>query len=101
MLGARQEFSDFIVALSGGVIFYSAPHLCWLAFQLLVKPSSIVVQSGYSGASLALFLIASLWLLPPDQSGLPVQWMAYLPLAALLIILFSGVAFIFVKLRRS
>ena len=99
--GARQEFTEFLVVLFGGALFYCAPYLCWLAFQLAVKPSSIVLHAGYIGASLALFLIASLWLLPPDQSGLPIQWMAYWPLAAMLIILLSGLAYLFSRLRSS
>jgi hypothetical protein len=101
VIGSQRELDDFIVAIFGGALFYCAPHLCWLGIHLLVKPGNIVLHSGYIGATLALILIASLWLLPPDQSGLPIQWMAYWPLAAILLILFSGVTYLFTKLRSS
>ena len=101
LYGARQEFTEFIVVLFGGALFYCAPHLCWLAFHLAIKPSGIVLHAGYIGATLALFLFAGLWLLPPDQSGLPIQWMAYWPLAGILTILLSGFAYLFTRLRSS
>jgi hypothetical protein len=101
VIGSQGELDDFILAILGGALFYCAPHLCWLSFHLLVKPSYMVLHSGYIGATLALVLIASLWLLPPDQSGLPIQWLAYWPLSGILVILFSGVTYLFTKLRSS
>ena len=101
MIGSQKELGDFLVAIFGGALFYSAPHLCWLGLHLFAKPGYKVLHSGYIGATLALILIASLWLLPPDQSGLPIQWLAYWPLAAILVILFSGVTYLFTKLRSS
>ena len=101
VIGSQKELNDLFVAIFGGALFYCTPHLCWLGFHLLAKPGHKVLHSGYTGATLALILIASLWLLPPDQSGLPIQWLAYWPFAAILIILFSGVTYLFAKLRSS
>jgi hypothetical protein len=82
-----------------GALFYCTPFFFMAFIQFCLKPASPVIHSGYLGASLSLVLIASLWFFPSDQSGLPVQWMAYWPLASLLIITFAGVSFVFCKYR--
>ncbi|WP_415912131.1 hypothetical protein [Neptuniibacter sp. QD37_11] len=84
-----------------GVLFYLAPFAMFSIFHLLLHPHISVVHAGYIGSVLALFLIAAFWLLPPDPSGLPIQWMAYWPLAGILMVLFSGGTYVFWKYRNS
>ncbi len=84
-----------------GLLFYSAPYLCWALIQLFAKPRLVVIHTGYLGATLSLLLIASFWFFPPDQSGLPVQWVAYWPLSLVLIVFLSGVAYFVSKVRHS
>ncbi len=90
------------VALFGGALFYCMPHLCWAVFPFLAKPGASVIHADYVGATLATLLIASLWLLlPQDPSWLPIQWMAYWPLAGILAVTFSGAAYLVSRLRNS
>lgn len=93
--------SDSFVAFLGGILFYSAPYIVWAMFHLLSKPKFSVIHAGYIGASVALTAIASLWLFPPDRSGLPLQWAAYWPLALILIAVFAGVMQVFTKFKGS
>ncbi len=73
-----------VPVLLWGTLFYSAPHLLWSFITLIAKFSGAVTHAGFIGSSVALALIASLWFLPPDPSGLPMQWMMYWPLAFIL-----------------
>lgn len=85
----------------GGALFYGAPHLAWTFVHLGFKPTDLVVHSGYVGATLALALISSMWLLPGDPSGLPLQWMAYWPLGLMLMLVFAGCSAAIAKWRSS
>jgi hypothetical protein len=93
--------SDSFVAFFGGILFYGAPYIVWAIFHLLSKPKLSVIHAGYAGASFALLAIASLWLFPPDRSGLPLQWAAYWPFALILIVIFAGVVQVFTKFKDS
>jgi hypothetical protein len=88
----RESFSLEMLAsvLIGGFLFYAAPHLLWAVVVAIGKPSNVVAHSGFIASTLALVLIASLWLFPPDPSGLPMQWMLYWPLAIILLIFVAG-----------
>lgn len=95
------SISDGFVAFFGGVLFYSAPYIVWAIFHLLSKPKLSVIHAGYVGATVSLVAISSFWLLPPDRSGLPLQWAAYWPLALVLIIIFAGVIHLFTRIKSS
>jgi hypothetical protein len=101
VVGFSHEEREFFPVVVGSLFFYCAPYLCWAMFQFLAKPKVAVVHAGYIGATLSLLLISSVWLLPPDQSGLPIQWMAYWPLAGILAVLLSGVTYFASKSRSS
>ena len=79
-----------IPLLFGGTLFYLAPHLLWSLITLIAKFSEVVTHAGFIGSTVALVLIASMWFLPPDPSGLPMQWMLYWPLAVALQIGFAS-----------
>lgn len=88
----RESFNweMFASVLVGGFVFYAAPHLLWVVVIGIAKPSIAVAHSGFIAPTLALASIASFWLLPPDPSGLPMQWMFYWPLAIILLIFSAG-----------
>lgn len=73
-----------------GTLFYLTPHLLWSFITLIAKFSESVTHAGFIGSTVALTLIASMWLSPPDPSGLPMQWMMYWPLALVLQIGFAS-----------
>ena len=96
--------TDFTSALSQfglGVIFYSAPYIVFAVLHILLKLPQVMAHFGYAAATLALATVSAFWLLPPDQSGLPIQWMLYWPLSALLIVVFVGGSFAYRKLSNS
>lgn len=73
--------------LAWGLLFYAAPHLIWAAFCAAAKPLVLVWHAGFSSSSCALLLIGALSVWGPrDPSGLPYQWLAYWPLAGLLLV---------------
>ena len=83
--------------LIGGTFFYVAPFLIWLIIALTIKTSNTVTHLGFIACVISLGLISSLWLLPPDPSGLPIQWMAYWPLSAILCVTLALVSFFYKK----
>ena len=84
-----------------GVLFYGAPYFLLALFFWPLKASNKIVHAGFIGVSLTLFIIASLWVLPPDSSGLPIQWMAYWPLSAILVLIFIVGSIAFTKYKNS
>ena len=96
--------SDLFSSLSlflYGSLFYGAPYFIWAFVHFVAKPSGLIVHAGYIGATVALVYIASPWLLPPDPSGLPIQWMAYWPFAVVFMAITVSSAFFFNKWRNS
>jgi hypothetical protein len=76
-----------VTHLAWGFLFYTAPHLIWAALCAAVKPNLLVWHAGFASSSCALLLIGALSVWGPrDPSGLPYQWLAYLPLAGLLLV---------------
>lgn len=73
-------------ALAWSLLFYAAPHLLWAALCAAAKPKLLVWHAGFVSSSCALLLIGALSVWGPrDPSGLPYQWLAYWPLAGLLL----------------
>jgi hypothetical protein len=69
-----------------GFLFYAAPHLLWAALSAAVKPTLVVRHAGFVASSGALLLVGALSIWGSrDPSGLPYQWLAYWPLAGLLL----------------
>ena len=96
-----REVPEVLVQFIYGSLFYCAPFLVFALMHILLKLPQLIAHSGYIGASLALGAISSLWLLPPDPSGLPIQWIAYWPLSVILIVIFTGVSFVCRKFSNS
>lgn len=96
---SKNTFSigDSFVAFFGGVLFYGTPYIVWAIFHLLSKPKLSVIHAGYIGATVSLVVISSFWLLPPDRSGLPLQWATYWPLAFVLSTAFAGITYLITK----
>lgn len=95
---------DFISASTQfglGSLFYSAPYFLFAVLHILLKLSQVVAHSGYIAATLALAIISAFWLVPSDPSGLPIQWMLYWPLSAMLIVVFVGGSFAYRKFSNS
>ena len=76
--------------MGGGFLYYGARFLLWAIVVKLFKTSNRVAHTGFIFVIVSLLAIASLWLVPPDPSGLPMQWLLYWPLAAILLILGPG-----------
>jgi hypothetical protein len=75
------------VHLAWGLLFYAAPHILWAIVSNAVKPVLAVWHAGFFASSGALLLTAALSFWGPrDQSGLPYQWLVYLPLSAVLLV---------------
>jgi hypothetical protein len=73
--------------LAWGLLFYAAPHLLWAALSAAARPVSVVRHAGFVASSSALLLVDALSFWGPrDPSGLPYQWLAYWPLAGLLLV---------------
>ncbi|MGB7649939.1 MAG: hypothetical protein WBL62_01925 [Gallionella sp.] len=85
----------FDVAQLMNLFFYAAPHLLWLTVAALAKFSNALWHAGLIAASVALLAISTLWLLPQDPSGLPLQWLLYLPLAIALQVIAVTLTIIF------
>jgi len=81
--------------IAGSFFFYSAPYFLWLVVIKIFKASNTLTHAGFIACTASLFLIASIWFLPPDPSGLPIQWMAYWPLSGALMFIFGGVVFVY------
>jgi len=91
-----EMFSAYVL---GGYLFYAAPHLLWAVIAAVAKPSHAVWHAGFIASSIALAAIASLWLGPPDPSGLPLQWMLYWPLAILLQLVMVGGTAVYCRVK--
>lgn len=96
-----REISGVLIQFIYGGLFYCAPFFVFALLHILLKFPRIVAHSGYIAASLSLMAITLVWLLPPDPSALPMQWMAYWPLSAILIVIFVGVSFAYRKFSNS
>lgn len=92
-----QEASEILAQFFYGGLFYCAPFLVLMLLQISFKPPNVVAHSSYIAASLSLVAISSVWLLPPEPSGLPLQWMVYWPLSVILI----GLSIAYRKYRNS
>jgi len=84
MFTGKHNQANFFGVFFGGVLFYGAPFFLLAFLKWLLKLPNHIIHSGFLGISTALFFIAGMWLLPPDPSGLPIQWMMYWPLSAIL-----------------
>ncbi|MCX7099460.1 MAG: hypothetical protein NTV43_16320 [Methylococcales bacterium] len=91
----------FSVYVIGGYLFYAAPHLLWAVVAAVAKASRTLWHAGFIASSIALAAIASLWLFPPDPSGLPLQWMLYWPLAILLQLAIAGGTAVYCLVKKS
>lgn len=89
-------FSTYVL---GGYLFYAAPHLLWAVIAAVIKASRAVWHAGFIASSIALAAIASLWLVPPDPSGLPLQWMLYWPLAIVLQLVIAGGTAVYCRVK--
>ena len=70
-----------------GFLYYSAPHLLWLLIAGAARLSAGLAHAGLIAANISLTVISSFPLLGlRDPSGLPLQWMAYWPLALVLMV---------------
>ena len=76
--------------LFGVFLFYASPFIVWAIVVAAAKPSNVVAHSGFIASIISLTLVASFWFLPPDPSGLPLQWMLYWPLSMILLIVIPG-----------
>lgn len=100
-LAKERDVSEILMQLFYGCLFYCAPFMVFALLHISLKLPQVVAHSGYIAASLALVAISSVWLLPRDPSGLPIQWMAYWPLSAILIVIFVGGSFAYRKFSNS
>ena len=91
-----EMFSAYVF---GGYLFYAAPHLLWAVIAAVAKASRAVWHAGFVASSIALAAIASLWLVPPDPSGLPLQWMLYWPLAIVLQLVIAGGTAVYCRVK--
>ena len=101
MITGKHNQANYFGLLLYGVLFYGAPYFLLALFFWLLKASNKIVHAGFIGVSLALFIIASLWLLPPDPSGLPIQWMGYWPLSIFLGFVLIGGTIAYTKYKNS
>ncbi|MGR8929510.1 MAG: hypothetical protein ACU836_02635, partial [Gammaproteobacteria bacterium] len=88
-----------ISSAGGGFLFYGAPFFLWAIVVKLFKVSNQVAHTGFIFVIVSLLAIATFWLVPPDPSGLPIQWMLYWPLAAILLILGPGCVAIYKNIK--
>jgi hypothetical protein len=70
----------------GGGLFYAAPHLVWALVAAAARPTPWIWHAGFVVSSLALAFISAMAFLVHDPSGLPYQWLAYWPLAGVLLL---------------
>jgi hypothetical protein len=91
----------FVAYLLGGGLFYAAPQLLWAAIAHIGKYSGLVWHAGFLAASVALALLLLVSLTSRDPSGLPVQWLAYWPLAVVLQAIVVGASALFARGRSK
>ena len=97
----KHNQANFLGLLISSTLFYCTPFFILSFIFSVSSAKSKYIHFGHIGATIALTLIASLWLLPRDPSGLPIQWMMYYPLSLILVLIFLGAAFIHDKFIRS
>jgi membrane-bound ClpP family serine protease len=95
------KIRNFFGLLLYGLSFYGAPYFLLALLTWLLKASNLTIHLGFIGITLVLLFIASLWLLPPDPSGLPIQWMGYWPLSVILCLILMGGGVAFTKYKNS
>ena len=88
--GRSMPLAEVLAIAAMLFLTFAAPHLWWAGFAIMARPRRTFIHAGFAASTLALLLIASLWLLPPDRSGLPIQWLLYWPLALILQIVIGG-----------
>ncbi|GAB6141953.1 hypothetical protein JCM14076_26820 [Methylosoma difficile] len=93
-----EMFSNYIF---GGYLYYAAPHLFWAVVAAVTNVQRTVWHAGFIASSIALTAIASVWLGPQDQSGLPLQWMLYWPLAIALQFFIAGGTAIYYRVKKT
>jgi hypothetical protein len=91
-----ENYGLFIYSL----LFYGAPFIIFALLILILRPTNQIVHSGFIGITTGLLLISSFWLLPPDVSGLPIQWVMYWPLSAILGVLCIAIRVIFNRYKK-
>lgn len=91
----------FSVYVLGGYLFYAAPYLFWAFVTATTKASRVVWHAGFIASSVALAAIVSLWFGLQDQSGLPLQWALYWPLAVVLQLVIAVGTAIYCRLKKS
>jgi hypothetical protein len=100
---SREPFDSdmFVVYVLWGFLFYAAPHLLWAVIAAVGKFSDPVLHSGFIATTIALLAVAAFWLGAQDRSGLPIQWMLYWPLAAVLMVVVPSVVSVLLKRRQT
>lgn len=93
-----ETFSAYVL---GGYLFYAAPYLLWAVMAAAAQASRAVWNAGFIASSIALSAIASLWLVLPDPSDLPLQWMLYWPLAIVLQLVMAGGTAVYCLVKKS
>lgn len=101
LITGKHNQADFLFLFAYGILFYGAPFYLLAIVSWLFNVSKMNVHLGFVGMTLALLIIASLWLLPQDPSGLPIQWMAYWPIAIILSLIFICSRLFYSKLKSN
>ncbi len=97
----KHNQANFFGLFVYGMFFYGAPFFVLALITWFFKASNQIIHMGFIGVSMALLLISSLWILPPDPSGLPVQWMMYWPLSFFLGLILIGASLVFNKYKTK
>lgn len=88
----RGVTTDSVVEWIYGFLLYAAPFLLWSIVVLFGQTPNNVSHAGFGASVVSLVLVASFWLYPGDPPDLPIQWLLYWPLTAMLAILsFLGI----------
>ena len=95
------DFGLLIQALILRFFFYIAPYLLWAGVISLGKFSNFIAHAGFIGATFALLLTASMWFIPGDPSGLPLQWIVYWPLAVIVELIFAFIAKVYLYIDAA
>lgn len=83
-------------------LFYAAPYLLWLFISAMVQFSLPVRHAGLIGCSITLVSLAVLPLIfGGDPSGLPMHWLLYWPMAAVLAVTGAIATAVYTRLRGS
>jgi hypothetical protein len=74
------------VHVLGAGLIYSVPYVAWAIVCAAIQPSRMVWHAGFIACGCALVFITCMSFVLHDPSGLPYQWLAYWPLAAILLV---------------